>query len=102
MPAPRLLDKKIIAASLATQQKQEIDRGVKIAKSIDALRETRAKEERDLEEFRVNTLKAVQIQIDSKKSDLDQLSVQLQALKAEKLRLEGPLDLIQAWEEVHE
>lgn len=63
MPAPRLLDKKLIQASLATERKQEIDKGVKIAKAVDSLKEERAKAETDLEQFRRETLKVIQSEI---------------------------------------
>lgn len=101
MPAPRLQEKKAIAASLATERKQEIEKGVKLAQSVDALREARAKEERDLEEFRTTTLKAIQIQIASRQAENEQLEARNKSLKEERILLEGPIDLVEAWREVH-
>lgn len=101
MPAPRLLDKKLVNANLATERKQEIDKGIQLAKSIEALRETRAKEERDLEEWRVVTVRTVQAQIASEEQLATQLREGNKILKAERIRLEGPIDLIEAWNEVH-
>lgn len=102
MPAPRLLDKKLISANLATERKQEIDKGVQLARSIDALRETRAQEERDLEEWRVVTVRTVQAQIASEEQLATQLREGNRALKAERIHLEGPIDLVEAWNEVEQ
>lgn len=72
MPAPRLLDKRTVHAELATERKQEIDKGMELAKKIDALRATLLEEKERLERFRTETVKAVQAEIDAliRKRDL--------------------------------
>lgn len=97
MPAPRLLDKKLISVSLATERKQEIDKGIKLTESIEALREAKIKEGQDLEEFRVNTLKAIQIEIDRKSVENEKFTAINKALKEERVRLESPIDLTEKW-----
>lgn len=101
MPAPRLLDKKVISGSLAQERKQDIDKGVKLAKAVDALKEAKDREQMELEEMRVNTLKIIQAQIDAKSRENDEISQRNQELKANRILLEGPIDLIEAWQEVH-
>lgn len=100
MPAPKLLDKKLIQASLATERKHEIDKGKKLSEAVLALEEAKVKEERELEEFRVNTLKAIQIEIDAKQTENVRVREENKLLKEERIRLEGPIDLIEAWTEV--
>lgn len=102
MSAPRLLDKKLISASLAQERKREIDSGIKLAKAVDALKEAREKEEHDLQEWRENTIKVIQSQIDFKQAENARLEAENKTRKEERMRLEGPIDLVQAWEEVHE
>lgn len=102
MPAPRLLDKKLVNASLATERKQEIEKGVKLAKAIDALQETKAKETQDLEEFRINTLKSIQIQIDAKVAENTRFDLETKRLKEERLIAEAPIDLKEEWMRVRE
>lgn len=88
MPAPRLLDKRTINASLATERKQEIDKGKVLADSIQALRETKAKEEGELEEFRLHTVKVIQAQIaNQEKQANDRLQVLLREEEALKARI---------------
>lgn len=100
MPAPRLLDKKTIHSSLAQERQRGIDEEVKLSESILALRETKAKEMQELEEMRVNTLKAIQLEIVRKQRENDALSGHNTILREERIRLETPVDLTQAWEQV--
>lgn len=102
MPAPRLLDKKLVSASLASQQKKEIDKGVKIAASIDALRETRTKEEQELDEWRVNTIKTIQLEIDAKRVEGVLLKEDIQKLRRERIEAQAPLNLKEEWRKVYE
>lgn len=81
MAAPKLLDKKIISASLADEQRREIDKGLKIAKAIDALRETLGEEEQKLERFRTETVLKVQIEIDSLLQQRNNLLKELQVIQ---------------------
>lgn len=82
MAGPRLLDKKIVQASLAQERKIEIDKGVKLAKAIDILRETKAKEEKDLEEFRIVTTQKVQAEIDALLQECNRLRQEVGELLA--------------------
>lgn len=81
MPAPRLLDKKLVSASLAVERKNEIDKGIKLAKAIDALRQSKAEEEDNLERFRSETVRRVQIEIDSLVIRRDELRSEVQKLQ---------------------
>lgn len=81
MPAPRLLDKKAIVASLATERKQEAQKGLKIAQKVDAVRATLTEEEERLERFRSETIKKVQIEIDAKIAERDALVREIEGLR---------------------
>lgn len=72
MPAPKLLDKRTVNASLATERKQQIETGIELAKKVDAVRAMLAEEKEKLERFRSETVKAVQAEIDEliRKRDL--------------------------------
>lgn len=82
MAGPRLLPKNIVQASLAQERKTEIDKGVKLVKAIEALRETKIEEEQALERFRVETIAKVQIEIDSFIRERDRLKQELETLQA--------------------
>lgn len=82
MPAPRLLDKKLISASLAQERKVEIDKGVKLAQAIDILRETKVAEELALEEFRIVTVRKVQAEIDALSQERNRLRKEVETLQA--------------------
>lgn len=100
MPAPRLLDKKTANIEVANQKRQQIDVGVKLAKSVDALREAKSLEEKTLEIFRTETIRKVQSEIDAKISEKDNLETANALLREERIRLSAPIDLSQAWAEV--
>jgi hypothetical protein len=57
--ALRLLPKSEIASLKAKEQSRQIEEGVKVAKRVDALRETYAKTEQELEAYRIATLGAI-------------------------------------------
>lgn len=100
MPAPRLLDKRTANAEVATQKKQQIELGVSLAKKVDSVRETLNQEESKLETFRSETLKRVQIEIDAEIRNRDRIRQENALLREERIRLEAPVDLSQAWNEV--
>lgn len=100
MPAPRLLDKRMVNTELATQRKRDIEAGVKIAQKVDAVRETLTEEENRLELFRRETLTRIQTAIDSKINERDSLIEENEKLKEERIRLSAPIELSQAWEEI--
>lgn len=82
MPAPRLLPKSVVNATLAQERKQEIDKGIKLAKAIEILRETKVTEQQELELFRIETIRKVQIEIDALLMERDRLKKQIEALQA--------------------
>lgn len=94
----RLLDKKEIATKHAAQKKIEIEEGIKIARKVDALRETASKEEARLSKFRTETTKQVQSEIDALIIDRALLKDEVETLCSEKKNLSIPLDA--QWEKV--
>lgn len=85
----RLLTKKDINQTNAIKRTQEIDEGKKLARRIDALRETLLNEESALEKFRCETIKNIQLEIeqfDQKKTELikevEELSIKREELLA--------------------
>lgn len=102
MSAPKLLDKKTINAEVATQQKQKIIEGITLSKKVDKVRGTLNEEETRLERFRTETIRKVQQEIDAKVLERDSLENGNQALRRERVQLETPIDLSQAWAEVKE
>lgn len=100
--APRLLDKRIVSAEVATEKKQLIDRGITMAKKVDAVRDTLQEEEQKLESFRSETLRRVQLEIDAKLHERDSLERENTNLREDRIRLSAPIDLSQAWSEVKE
>lgn len=99
MAGPKLLDKKIVNAEVATQKKNLIDSGLKIAKKVDAVRETLQTEEKNLEEFRAQSIKRVQVDIDQHIKVLDDIKLQIKDRREELTQLQLPLN--QKWEEVN-
>lgn len=100
MPGPKLLDKRIVSAEVATQKKRQIDEGIRIAKKVDALRETKQEEEQNLDRFREENIRRVQIEIDAKIRERDELRREVENLHGERLRLIAPLD--EEWAKVNE
>lgn len=99
MTAPRLLDKKVVNAEVATQRKNLIDSGLTMAKKIDAVRETLQEETKNLDTFRTESVAIVQIEIDQKLNILDNIKRNIEERKQELVQLQIPLD--QQWEEVN-
>lgn len=99
MSGPKLLDKKIINAEVATQKKQQIDSGIAMAKKVDVIRENLQTEETNLELFRTETLKIVREEIDGehRKLKLVKDAVKDQELKLSELQI--PLD--NAWAQLN-
>lgn len=101
MPAPRLLDKKLVNAALATQQKREIEKGIAISKKVDAVRDTLADEQARLDLFRTQSLKTIEQEIASEVDKREYLRREIKFLAEERIKLLAPIDLSQAWEEVN-
>ncbi len=93
MAAPRLLEKRIVNAEVAYQQKQQIDAGLQLAKKIDALRQTRVEEEANLEAFRQGMLAEIRAEIDSAITERESLRIGNERLREERFALQAPLDL---------
>lgn len=102
MPAPKLLPKRQVNVELATQRKQDIDKGLKLVKSIEALQETREQEEKQLEDFRSLTITRVQIDIDTKIREREQLELGNKQLRKERVLAQAPLNLREEWLKVRE
>jgi hypothetical protein len=77
----RLLDKKTIAVQKSEERKKEIEEGVKLAKSIDALRETHAKEQVSLKNFRDAMLRSIKEEIDTLIKQKESLKEEIKNLK---------------------
>lgn len=99
MSGPKLLEKKVVNAEVASQKKQLIDSGLAIAKKVDVLRESLRAEEQSLETFRTESVKKVQIEIDSRISVLEGIKGQIKDRTEELALLQVPLD--QKWEDVN-
>lgn len=88
----RLLDKKSVSVQVAIEKKRQIDAGVALASKVDALRETKLKEEAQLEAFRKQTIAQTQAEIDSKVKEKDLIVAQIKARKEELVELQKPLE----------
>lgn len=100
MPAPRLLDKRVVSSELADEKRRQIQSGINLAKKVDAVRETFQKEESDLESFRRETITRIQKEIDAKIIERDNLDKDITRRRGERIQLEAPIDLKEAWNEV--
>lgn len=102
MSGPKLLDKKLVSAELATERKQQIDQGLRLAQKVDVLRETSQLEEQNLEKFRSETIRHIQEEIDAKVKERDSLERGNIALREERIVLSAPIDLTEARDKVRE
>lgn len=95
----KLQAKRIISADLATQRKSEIEKGIQLARQVDAVKATLSKETRALESFRMVAVAAVTQEIDVRIRRRDELDEQIK--KKERILLKKPpLDLRKAWAKV--
>lgn len=92
----RLLPKQLVSAEVATQKKQQIDSGINLAKKVDVLRKTLGEEEKNLETFRTETVKGVQIEIDGLIRQKDTLKDEIGVLNKQKAEALVPLEV--EWE----
>ena len=97
----KLLPKTKIASLKSDSRKLDIDEGVKLAKTVDALRQAKATEEANLAKFRDASLKEVQSQINEKVKELDKLKTEIIGKREERMALEAPIDLTNEWKEVN-
>ncbi len=93
-----LMPKSQIQAAKAAERKQDIDAGVKLAKRVDAARETLIIEEKRLEEFRIRKVKEINAEINPLEKERDSLKGEIDRLKQERKELLIPLD--KEWSEI--
>lgn len=96
----KLLDKQTIVSLKGKERKQEIDEALKLAKKIDLLRETSAKEEVNLQKFRLASLNKVREEIDRLIEEKNLAQAQVTALEVKRSDLQKPLDA--EWDRVKE
>jgi len=96
----KLLQKSTIINQKNAERKKEIDEGLALARRIDALRETSAKEETNLLTYRATALKVVQDEIDNLTIQADELKQQIKRDTEARKELIKPLD--KEWEQIYE
>lgn len=94
----RLQPKKAIQADLATQRKQQIDEGVKLARKVDTIRETLVEEGGNLQRFRTETVAIVQADIDRYLRAKEELIGEVRTL--EKRRSDALIPVDAEWEKI--
>ncbi len=92
MAAPKLLDKRIVNAEVATQKKLQIDQGLSLAKKVDAVRETLQEEENRLELFRKETIARVHAEINAAIAERDSILKAIENREQELITLRKPLE----------
>jgi hypothetical protein len=88
----KLMPKSDVARAKAVAKRQEADEGLKLAKRIDALRETAALEEVSLDEFRKKTLEAIHADTEKERKVLESLKSEVRELESRRKDLQEPLD----------
>lgn len=86
-----LPQKKDIDRAKSLEKKMEVDAGLELAKRIDVLRETIAKEEKNLIDYKVITIKQVQSEIDSFITERERLEKEVYEARKERDKLLKPL-----------
>lgn len=93
----KILKKNEVAVEEAKRRKEQIDEGLNLAKKIDALRETFAKEELHLNIFRKESVQIAQNQIDSLIKRKTELEKEVKNLEERRILSKAPLDLKTEW-----
>ena len=96
----KLVDKLKIAEDKSKERAKEVQEGVKLAKSVDLLRETYASEQEKLRLFRDSTLKSIKSEIDILLPKKNALNQEITTLEQERIRLSAPVDLTEEWNKV--
>lgn len=96
----RLLPKSEMAQRKNDARKQEIDEGIRIAKRVDAVRETLLNEEQSLEKFRRETVALIHQQIIDERKVLKSLQAKVKNLTVKREQLLIPLD--KEWAEIQQ
>lgn len=91
MAGPRLLDKKVVASTLAEEQRQQIQKGIKIAKEVDKLRSSKEKEAQELSQLRQTAMAAIHAEIASKQKERDRIAEEVRNLVLARERAIQPL-----------
>jgi predicted DNA binding CopG/RHH family protein len=92
----KLLPKKEIDTLKQKERKVQVDEGLKLATSVEKLRELRLAEEKNLREYRERAINEIQTEIASLIEDRDNLFKWNTEARAERVLLLAPLD--QEWE----
>lgn len=87
----RLLPKSEVDKAKATEQKQVIDEGMKLAKKIDNLREIAASEEENLMNFRRVTVEKIHEEISIEANKRDELKTEVAILEEKRRKALEPL-----------
>lgn len=88
----RLLPRRELDIKKSEERQREINEGSKLARTIDSLRELRSEEETKFTEWRNQTLKGIQNEIDQKSSELSLLTIKVEKLELRKKAAEKSLD----------
>lgn len=88
----KLLTKQEIVREKSLERKNEIDEGVKLARRVDTLRQTVAKEEANLNKFRDESLKILRNDLETLQKQKEVLVSQINELDEQKRILRIPLD----------
>lgn len=96
----RLLAKSDIDRAKANDRQREVNEGMKLAKNVDSLRETRAHEESVLNKFRDESLKETTEKISTLSKQKESLEDEVSKLQEDRIRLSAPIDLTEEWEKV--
>lgn len=96
----KLLQKSTITNQKNAERKLEIDEGLALARRIDALRETSAKEETNLLTYRATALKQVQNEIGVLVKQKEDLQEEIKRQEEHRKELLKPLD--KEWEQIYE
>lgn len=86
----RLLPKSEVDKAKATEQKQAIDEGMKLAKRVDNLREIAASEEENLMNFRRVTVEKIHEEISTKAKRRDELNTEVAILEEKRSKALEP------------
>lgn len=94
----KLLPKSEVSKAHAIAERQKADEGLKLARRIDALRETASDEEAALKKFRTESISQIHADISTESQKLSELKTEVSALEKQKREARKPLDF--EWSEV--
>lgn len=95
----KLMPKSEVEKAKATEQKQNIDEGMKIARRIDNLREIAASEEVSLENFRRTTVEKIHEEISTEAKKREDLRAEVAILEERRKKALEPLEA--EWSVLH-